>query len=191
MASNTTSAPRVTRTPVRAVQQHLFAEPELPVYAILDAAAAPGLLDAMFEHQVEHACLYSSEPEPDIAEVAPYVARVGPQTPFVHWLIEQGWGQNWGVFAASEADLRAVRRHLRSLLIAYDPDGKPVYFRWYDPRVLRVYLPTCNAEETRLVFGPVRWFAVEGEGGTSMVRIRPAGALPEQEFLMVIRTDGG
>ena len=34
-------------------------------------------------------------------------------------------------------------------------------FRWYDPRVLRVYLPTCTVGELREVFGPARAFLVE------------------------------
>ena len=31
------------------------------------------------------------------------------------------------------------------------------------PRVLRVYLPTCNAKETEQFFGPIEHYLVEGE----------------------------
>lgn len=39
-------------------------------------------------------------------------------------------------------------------------------FRYYDPRVLRVYLPTCRPDELRTVFGPIRSYLVEGEDGS-------------------------
>jgi hypothetical protein len=60
-------------------------------------------------------------------------------------------------------ELDAVRRHLRGFLIVHDPDGKPLYFRYYDPRVLRVFLSTCNAAELQEMFGPLSWYAVEAE----------------------------
>ena len=36
-------------------------------------------------------------------------------------------------------------------------------FRYYDPRVLRAYLPTCNSEELRTVFGPIECFRTEDQ----------------------------
>ena len=38
-----------------------------------------------------------------------------------------------------------------------------MYFRYYDPRVLRVFLPTSNTEELTAIFGPVSCFLVESE----------------------------
>ena len=47
--------------------------------------------------------------------------------------------------------------------MVYDEKGTPLYFRFYDPRVLRIYLPTCNESELQTVFGPVNHFYVEGK----------------------------
>jgi hypothetical protein len=44
-----------------------------------------------------------------------------------------------------------------------DPAGKRLMFRYYDPRVLRVYLPTCTAAELRAIFGLVERFWMEDE----------------------------
>ena len=49
--------------------------------------------------------------------------------------------------------------------MAYDPDFQPLYFRYYDPRVLRVYLPTCDADELRTLFGPISRLLCEDEEG--------------------------
>ena len=54
----------------------------------------------------------------------------------------------------------------------HDPTGKPLLFRYYDPRVLRVYLPTCNAEELKTLFGPVQAYIMEDESGAAMLRFR-------------------
>ena len=48
------------------------------------------------------------------------------------------------------------------------PGGERVYFRFYDPRVLRVYLPTCSSSELKGVFGPVGRFVVEGPEGQAL-----------------------
>ena len=42
-----------------------------------------------------------------------------------------------------------------------DEGGQEYFFRYYDPRVLRKYLPTCTPEEVRSFFGPVRSFIAE------------------------------
>ena len=44
---------------------------------------------------------------------------------------------------------------LPKLLWVRDEGQRQLYFRFYDPRVLPVFLPTCDAEQRRQVFGPV------------------------------------
>jgi hypothetical protein len=85
------------------------------------------------------------------------------------WILSKGWGNHWGIFAITEADLLATRQHFRRLLTVYDEKGKPLLFRFYDPRVLRVFLPTCNPQELTTIFGPVIGYVAEDE--------RPSGIL--------------
>ena len=59
------------------------------------------------------------------------------------------------MYLASPEPLEGLRRHFRDLLMMKLPDQKQVYFRFYDPRVLRLFLPTCTAQEIGLIFGPV------------------------------------
>ena len=51
-----------------------------------------------------------------------------------------------------------------------DEDGKSLYFRYYDPRVFRVFLPTCDREQLGTMFGPVGRYYVEGEKSDSLVQ---------------------
>lgn len=125
------------------------------IYAVLDGARDERIVPAVTATDLPWACLYRGELHPDLAAAAPYLVRLERDHPFTTWLLAHGWGESWGIFVKSSFDLDRVRRHLRTFLMVYDPDGQPLYFRWYDPRVLRVYLPTCNAEDLAVVFGKV------------------------------------
>lgn len=149
----------------QALSTHLFPEDgELQTYAVLDGASVPDLLDQLYgDEPPEFVCLYRGELEPDLAEVAPYLVQLKAGSPFTEWLLGNCWGNHWGIFAASTEDIDVIRRHFRNFLMVKDPEGKQLYFRYYDPRVLRIYLPTCNPDEVQSIFGPVHAYLMESE----------------------------
>ena len=167
----------------RALYERLFADEAANAYAVLDGASVEELLPKLYDLEPEFECLYRGELEPDMAEVAPYLVRLEPETEFADWVLEEGWGRHWGVFAVTDAGLRDAHRHFRSFLTVYDPGGKPLLFRYYDPRVLRVYLPTCNAGELRTLFGPVSCFLLEGEDPNTLLRFRLDGEALRRESI--------
>ena len=152
----------------------LFADPAAHVYAVLDGAAIPGLLAKAQECRIEPVCLYRGNLIPEMATAAPYQILLERGSPFMNWLLQEGWGKHWGIFAVSRTDWRPMREHLCGLTQVYDPDYQPIYFRYYDPRVLRVYLPTCDAGELRTVFGPIARLLCEDEDG-ALLRFWIAG----------------
>jgi hypothetical protein len=154
-------APEVLK---RTLSSQLFPQEEgINTYTVLDGAAIPDLLDHLYaDARPDFVCLYRGDLEPDMAEVAPYLARLDPAHPFTDWLLPEGWGKHWGIFALARGDLKAVRKHFRTFLVVKDPDGKQLYFRFYDPRALRLYLPTCNGAEAKILFGPLDRYFCEG-----------------------------
>ena len=116
-----------------------------------------------------------------MAAMAPYLARLEPEAEFTDWVLKEGWGEHWGVFAVAPADLRAMRQHFRTLLTVLTPDNKTAYFRYYDPRVLRVFLPICNDEEIGQLFGPIAWYGLEDEDPGHLIRFRRDSGSPRQE----------
>lgn len=152
--------PESTTSPVGGLEA-LFGE--TPVFAILDGAANPKLLDYLYRLRPPFECLYRGELQPDMAEVAPYLVLLEPDSEFCNWILRQGWGKHWGILAFAESSLAEMRRHLRRFLTVHTEQGKPLLFRFYDPRVLRVYLPTCTAGELAEFFGPVSEFVTESE----------------------------
>src|SRR5919206_403386 len=59
--------------------------------------------------------------------------------------------------------------------LLYRRDGTPLYFRYYDPRVLNVFLPTCSGAQLKEMFGPVDAFVAESEAGDAMTIYRLNG----------------
>lgn len=164
-----------------ALSQHLFSDAEAKVYAVLDGASVPELLKKLYGLKPEHVCLYRGELSPDLAECAPYLVRLVPESEFCNWVLAEGWGKHWGIFAASPAQLTAMRKHFRMFLRVKSPEGKTLYFRYYDPRVLRTYLPTCNPEETKIIFGPITSYLCEDEKPETLLSFRAEAGVPRKE----------
>lgn len=148
----------------------LFTSEDAQVYAVLDGASIDNLLPKLDEFQPECDCLYTGELSPDMSEVAPYLVKLKADSQFTEWLISEGWGNHWGIFMASHAELGKVRRHLRTYTVVRDAQGQPMRFRFYDPRVLRLYLPTCNYQELSYLFGPIDYFWLEDEDARTAIK---------------------
>jgi hypothetical protein len=167
------------------ISQHLFAEAEASVFAVLDGAAVPDLLPHLDTFEPDYVCLYRGDLESDMQEVAPYLVQVEPDSELVEWLFEQGWGKHWGIFAVAQSDLRTMRSHFRRFLTVYNSDGKPLLFRYYDPRVLRLYLPTCEAQELTTFFGPVMSYLLEVEDPNAALRFQVSSGSLQTENLQL------
>lgn len=153
------------------LKKHLFSEPA-NVYAVLDGASVEGLRMKLYQMSPPYYCLFRGQLTPDVEEVAPYVIGLVPEAPFTEWVLEECFGKHWGVFALSRNSITEMRRHFRSLLTVHDETGKPMIFRFYDPRVMQNYLPTCNSGELETFFGKVdMYFAEDGDRSLSSFRI--------------------
>lgn len=147
----------------------LFSE-RTRIYAILDGASVPDLPMKLYEMQPPRYCLFTGDLEPDMAEVAPYLVRLYPRAPFTDWVLKEFWGKHWGIFAHSRQPLKEMRKHFRSLVTVYDEEGNPMLFRFYDPRVLRRFLPTCKPDEIKTFFGDVERFFAESKEDEKLMR---------------------
>ena len=135
------------------------------VYSVIDGAAIPEFRMKAFEMRPPNYCLIPGELTPDMEEVAPYVVQLIPGTPFTDWLLSDFLGKNKGIFVHCPQSIKEMRRHFRALFKVYTENGDPLIFRFYDPRVFRRFLPTCNTGELKTFFGNVDTFFVEGENG--------------------------
>lgn len=146
-------------------------------YALLDGARDPRIRAKVQGSGLEHACLWAGKLPEAMMSVAPWLVRLREDAPLANDILENGFPASWGVLALSGGTLEELRRHFRRLLKVQDPRGNTLIFRFYDPRVLRVFLPTCTAGELATVFGPVGMFLMPSEGDGAIRFHRQAGAL--------------
>lgn len=127
------------------------------LYAILDACDAPSVIGKVRELKSTSLCLYREPADKSLLSIAPYLAAVDES--LFDWIINTIWQEPWGIFALSKSELRVVGRHFRKFLTVKSPEGEPWYFRYYDPRVIATFLPSCSASELDEFFGPVAAYA--------------------------------
>lgn len=137
----------------------------LKLYAILDGARNNQIYRTLADSDCEYLCVYKDRLPQVMAEAAPYLVHLKQESSFTKWLMANGWGDSWGIFVTAPSDLFDLVTHFRQFVQVQDEEGNTLYFRYYDPRVMRIYLPTCNADELKMVFGPVANFLVEDEAG--------------------------
>ncbi len=132
-----------------------------------------------------HCCLYAGSLPFEVQAAAPYLVELsgGPAT---RNLVRSAWGNSWGIFFRSEAPMEKLRQHLRTFLRVADQKGRRLIFRYYDPRVLRVYLPTCLPEELHAVFGPIGCYLVENPRADAVMRFSFRNNRLEVESLPVL-----
>jgi len=142
------------------------------IWMIVDAARDLAVFRMLLECHLEYSCLYSGFLPPALEIAAPYLVQLEYQDRDTRRLLERAWGNSWGIFLKCGLRVDKLRRHLRQFLIVQDPRGRRLVFRYYDPRVLRVYLPTCFEEQLRSVFGPIEFFWTEGHVPEDMLEFR-------------------
>jgi hypothetical protein len=175
----------LTAKQIATIAGRLWPDDACTTFALLDGAGIPALPDMLRQAPgLEYECLYSGETEAGVAEVAPYIARLEAGSEFAGWVMN-GWGQRRGIFAQVPrgVGLPVLRRHFRKLNMVYGPDASPLLFRYYDPRVMRMFLPACSPEEMRQMFGPVSSYVFEGAAAVDGVTMSaPDGELVQEQF---------
>jgi hypothetical protein len=145
-----------------------------PLFALLDAARDPRVLQVLRLSGEHHQSLYEGTKGEELADFAPYLVEVSPDSPLLETMVREGWGQSWGVYLTCPQPFAEVRKHFRRfLLVKSEEDGRTLYFRFYDPRVLRIFLPTCTPAEAVEFFGPIREFLMEAADPATLIRFTP------------------
>lgn len=140
-----------------------------PAYALLDAARVGSDMSDAHGLEPNGVSLYKGMSEESLSDVAPCVFPFGGSEGFAAWLVAKGRGKSWGVFIETTVSIDEIHRHLRKFLMVRTEDGRELYFRFYDPRVLRIFLGTCSPAQLSELFGPVAHYAAEDENPAFML----------------------
>ncbi len=132
------------------------------LFAVVDPARTDRILTMMDESVDEYQCLYEGLTAETMSDVAPYLVALRADSRLLPRFVEEGWGDAWAIYLTSKARIKDVRAHLRTLLFVEEEEGvEPLYFRFYDPRVLSAFAPVLTVRQEELVFGPITSFYCE------------------------------
>jgi hypothetical protein len=139
---------------------------EAHLYAVLDGARDERVRELIAASADPSRSLYEGAQGEAMADIAPYLVRFAPGSRLIERLVVEGWGKRWGIFLTSMEPFKEVRRHLRRFLMVIDEEsGERLYFRFYDPEVLRVFLPTCTIRQADELWGDIDAFVFEDADG--------------------------
>lgn len=151
-----------------------------PDYILLDAARLCTNINTAWDLNPQFDSLYRGASRSTLAAVAPYLFTC--TTTLGNWYAEYGWGEHWGVLFSTTASFEECHKHFRKFLLVKTASGRELYFRFYDPRVLKVFLPSCNAEQLTEFFGPITSFFVEGDTPTDVISFSLNNNVLQQEI---------
>lgn len=150
------------------------------LFAVLDAAREERVVPFLRTAVDEYDSLYEGLRAETMEDAAPYIVHFGEDSRLLRRLVLTGWGSSWGTYMESPEPLRELRAHFRRILVVTrEKDALPMYFRFYDPRVLRGFLPIATTRQIEVVFGPVERFFTEAPGGELRAFSRRAAGVLE------------
>jgi RHS repeat-associated protein len=148
-------------------------------YALIDCAATSDfsgddeIHTRLSRPDVEKHSLFTGQNAWAIDQVAPYLVRLDDQPLLQTWILEKGWGRIWAIFFASDAPVQTLLAHFQKLFDIQAENGRKVFFRFYDPQILRQFIPLLDPSEARAFFGPVTRFVAEDDERRPLVFDRP------------------
>jgi hypothetical protein len=141
-----------------------------PAFAVLDAARDVGVYATLVRGEFGHASLFDGPKGEALCDVAPYLVPLPPDSPLLAKLAGEWWGGSIGILLTSREKPESVRERLRRVLNIETEDGRSLVFRFYDPRVLRVFLPIASPGQIATFFGDgeIGAYACEGSEARGM-----------------------
>jgi len=129
--------------------------------------------------------LFTGDLAIELADVGPWLGRVAPAAPGAAEAVLDLLRRQVGVLvvmAAPEAgaagpSFSQVHRHFRKFNVVYGAEGRPLFFRYYDPRVVLDVLGVLTSRQLQDFFGGADEFILARADGEIARCRRQAGSL--------------
>lgn len=119
------------------------------LYMLIDAAHDCRILPALENSKHARCCLFNEEQvSRAVKNVSPFLIKIKSIDDFMMWCLQEGLHRHWMIFFTSpEVHVSELKLHFKRFSLAYSPDGRRYFFRYYDPRVLPVFLASSDLRE--------------------------------------------
>jgi hypothetical protein len=158
-----------------------------PPYLLVDCAGLEGAAALPRETFSELDCLFTGDLATELADVAPYLGRIKDYDAEVAAVTEDLLKRHVGMLVVLRGGdeqqaptFSQVHRHFRKFNVVYDPEGKPLFFRYYDPRVIVEVLSVLEPEQLDAFFGPIESLVLVDGAARAVRCFRQGGKLAVQ-----------
>ena len=133
------------------------------LFGIVDSARNEEVFRFLITGNVPYKSLFEGTMDVQSFGVSGFLVECKKESQLFQWMTTEAWGDSCCIFFTSKADFDKLFGHFQQFNRVYLEDEKVVLFRYYDPRVLRVILPTYKQHELKFFFGEVKSFIAESE----------------------------
>lgn len=149
------------------------------LFVLVDPSRNPGLLTIAQGMTDEGACLFIGDARQEFEDDAPWLFRCDESGELVRYLVCEGLGRRWSVFAESNLEFAEIFTHFRKFVKVVDGEGDHIFWRFYDPMIIAGQLPFLTAEQREHFLGGIErlgtemgehafaWFRSNGDGRLS------------------------
>ena len=130
----------------------------LDSYLILDPCVVEHWLSTSINLNSNYLPIFNEEFDIELKNVGPFIFKYSADSLFGKWIMDECIEKDFGILLVCDTDIIEIANHFRQFIRITTPDYILSYFRFYDPRVLRIFLPTCDAGQLREFFGPVTYY---------------------------------
>jgi hypothetical protein len=123
-------------------------------YAVIDLASATEIRPLIARLRPSAAePLFARTFAQELLDVGPWVVRLSKAPEVESMLANMSFDIPWGYYVHTTVDIISLRQSLRRFNLARIPDSsKAVLFRYWDPRVMRVFLDVASREQRKRLF---------------------------------------
>ncbi|HEY0197057.1 MAG TPA: DUF4123 domain-containing protein [Rhodanobacter sp.] len=167
----------IDQAQLAALMRIVYSREQQLVYAVLDGCMLAELPSRLQSSGCRHSCLFSGALDPVLERAAPWLVELPPHALFTQPLLRESWNEHGGILLATrrEVDLYTLRNHLRRFLRVSGPGGRPMLFRFYDPRAFRIAMPQLRHGDYQAFLQPLESVYTEAEDPASMLHFTADG----------------
>lgn len=152
------------------LEEILFADSDLFVYAVLDAAQSSDIPVTLEGFGCEYRCLFDGQVGDDLSTVAPYLVRLTRYSDVWDWFFTEGFGKQWGIVIRTDMTLPRLKAHLKRFLRVELEDGEKIYFKFYRPEHFAAYIMSFERKQQNAIMSRLERVFCEDETAPDFLR---------------------
>ncbi|WP_406736786.1 DUF4123 domain-containing protein [Thioclava sp. GXIMD4215] len=157
------------------------------LFAILDGAKIPDLPELLEASGLNHLCLFKGDALDDYGAIAPWIVQMDRDSDLLRHLFtkDQGphhlWDHEAAIYLRAPCNLDALQRHFRRLVKLRREDQSWIFFRFWDPKILRRFLLLADSRSPLL---RALLYLTEEQGLREVITVLKTGDLDRFAFTL-------